>query len=423
MRERNTLWHPAFGTVIVYLAIQFACVTLLSYSSSLFVNIIAEDLNAAVGTTQLRTVPGSIVAVLMLPFANKIYNKIGFKFSICLGVCSYCLAFVGMSFAPNVYVYIACGTLIGVGNALALFVPGPYMINAWFHKGTAIAIMIPTAGAALLATFTTPWIQGLIEAWGWRPALRFIALLGMAVGVVCTVLFAIPTPESRGMRPWGWTEDKNAAVQTKSNVVRGVSIKNARRSPVLYMLVIICMINGFPGVMSRFISPLATGSGFSTEQATLAVSIFAMGTTITTILVSFIVSAMGLKRYTLTFIVFNIICYLLLVFNGGNYVLFSIGLVGISLNSLNQMHQLAGKEIFGVMDLAEIIAIMNVGFNLVNMVSGSIMGYVYDFTGSYNGILLAIAVMLAISFVLVILIYKKKDSLPWEERTVEVAKK
>ena len=84
---------------------------------------------------------------------------------------------------------------------------------------------------------------------------------------------------------------------------------------------------------------------------------------------------------------------------------------------------MAGKEIFGVMDLAEIIAIMNVGFNLVNMVSGSIMGYVYDFTGSYNGILLAIAVMLAISFVLVVLIYKKKDSLPWEERTVEVAKK
>ena len=75
MRERNSLWHPAFGTVIVYLAIQFACVTLLSYSSSLFVNIIAEDLNAAVGTTQLRTVPGSIVAVLMLPFANKIFDR------------------------------------------------------------------------------------------------------------------------------------------------------------------------------------------------------------------------------------------------------------------------------------------------------------------------------------------------------------
>ena len=56
MRERNTLWHPAFGTVIVYLAIQFACVTLLSYSSSLFVNIIAEDLNAAVGTTDRKSV-------------------------------------------------------------------------------------------------------------------------------------------------------------------------------------------------------------------------------------------------------------------------------------------------------------------------------------------------------------------------------
>ena len=335
MRERNGLWHPAFGTVIVYLCIQFACVTLLTYSASLFVNLIAADLNAAVGTTQLRNVPSSIVAILMLPFANKIYNKIGFKLAVSLGVCSYCLAYVGMSFATNVYVYIACGTLIGVGNALALFVPGPYMINAWFNKGTAIAMMIPTAGATLLATFTTPWIQGMIEAWGWRPALRFISLLGMVVGVLCTVLFAIPTPESKGLKPLGWKEDKGTAAQSKSNVVRGVSIKNARRSPVLYMLVAICMINGFPCVMSRFISPLATSSGFSTEQATLAFSIFAMGTTITTIVVSFIVTAMGLKRFTLTFLAFNIACYSMLIFNNGNYILFSVGMVGISLNSLN----------------------------------------------------------------------------------------
>ena len=73
--------------------------------------------------------------------------------------------------------------------------------------------------------------------------------------------------------------------------------------------------------------------------------------------------------------------------------------------------------------MPEILAVLNIGFNVVNMVSGSIMGYVYDFTGSYNGILLAIAIMLAIAFVLVVLIYKKKESLPWEERVMEVAKK
>ena len=39
-------------------------------------------------------------------------------------------------------------------------------------------------------------------------------------------------------------------------------------------------------------------------------------------------------------------------------------------------------------------------------------------TGSYKAILVAIAVMYAISFVLVYTIYKKKDELPWEEKTV-----
>ncbi|MBQ1250963.1 MAG: hypothetical protein IIY00_05140, partial [Clostridia bacterium] len=73
------------------------------------------------------------------------------------------------------------------------------------------------------------------------------------------------------------------------------------------------------------------------------------------------------------------------------------------------------------LDLPEILPLVNIGYNVTNMLASSAIGYVYDFTGSYKAILVAIAIMYAVSFLLVVAIYKKKDSLPWEEKVIEKA--
>ena len=88
----------------------------------------------------------------------------------------------------------------------------------------------------------------------------------------------------------------------------------------------------------------------------------------------------------------------------------------MAIYGLGQMQQMGAKQIFGTLELAEILPLVNIGYNVTNMIASSAIGYVYDFTGSYKAILVAIAAMYAISFVLVYIIYKKKDELPWEEK-------
>ena len=412
--EKKLRWHPAFNTVLAYIGVQIGLMTMLAYSASLFMNVIAEDLNTAVGTTQLRFIPSSLATIFLLPFCNRIYQKLGFKQGLSLGVILYALGYALMSFAPNVIVYIICGIPIGLGTALALFFGGPLMLNAWFDKGTAIAIAIPSAVSAFTASLVTPLIQKMIVNWGWRPALCTVSMIGMAIGVLFVMLFASAAPETRGLKPYGWTADSGA--QGGARVLRGVRKDVVRKSSVFYMLFAVIMIHAFPGTIMRYIHPLALSGGFSVEQATFAVSLFSLATTITMLVGSVIGNKLGLKRYTLLFILVNIGAYLLAAYNGGNYTLFLIGIAGMAIYGLGQMQQMGAKQIFGTLELAEILPLVNIGYNVTNMIASSAIGYVYDFTGSYKAILVAIAAMYAISFVLVYFIYKKKDELPWEEK-------
>lgn len=420
MNEQKKLWHPAFNTVLAYIGVQVGLMTMLSYSASLFMNVIAEDLNTAVGTTQLRFIPSSISTILLLPFCNRIYNKLGFKQALSLGAILYALGYALMSWAPNVIVYILCGIPIGLGTALALFFGGPYMLNAWFDKGTAIAIAIPSAVSSLTASFVTPVIQNWIVEWGWRAALRTAGFVGMAISVVFVMLFASAAPETRGLRPYGWKPASGE--QSGRRVLSGVRKENVRKSPVFYMLFAVVMIHAFPGTIMRYIHPLALTSGFSVDQATLAVSLFSLATTVFLLVGSVVGNMLGLKKYTLLFVLINIGAYMLAAFNGGNYVLFCIGIAGMAIYGLGQIQQMGAKQIFGTLDLPEILPLVNIGYNVTNMLASSAIGYVYDFTGSYQAILVAIAVMYAISFGLVWLIFKKKETLPWEEKVIEAEK-
>ena len=421
MRERKLAWHPAFNTVLAYIGVQVGLMTMLSYSASLFMNVIAEDLNTAVGTTQLRFIPSSLATIFLLPFCNRIYNKLGFKQALSLGAILYALGYALMSWVPNVAMYIVCGIPIGLGTALALFFGGPYMLNAWFDKGTAIALAIPSAVSSLTASFVTPVIQNWIVEWGWRPALRTAAFVGMGISVLFVMLFASAAPETRGLRPYGWAPSSSEK-SGGSRVLSGVRKEHVRKSPVFYMLFAVVMIHAFPGTIMRYIHPLALNSGFTVDQSTFAVSLFSLATTITLIAGSVIGNMLGLKKYTLTFVLINVCAYTLTAFNGGNYVLFLIGIAGMAIYGLGQIQQMGAKQIFGTLDLPEILPLVNIGYNVTNMLASSAIGYVYDFTGSYQAILVAIAVMYAISFGLVWLIFKKKDTLPWEEKVVEAAK-
>ena len=169
MKEKNNKFlHYAWIILFVCVVVNVALNSIFSMAGSIFLPYMMEDFGAGAGTIQLRMTVHSLVVIFMMPFVGKLYKKYNFKMLLILGICCYLGAFVAFSFCGNVYQYIALGLLQGVGSALALFIPGTYMINAWFKKKNGFAFAIFSFMISFVAVFTTPLVQKMVTANGWR---------------------------------------------------------------------------------------------------------------------------------------------------------------------------------------------------------------------------------------------------------------
>ncbi len=416
--KRFKLWHPAYGVVIASLSIMVATCTFLTYPSSLFINAIAEDFGISLGTAQLKMFTSGGTAVLMLPFVNKLYERFGFKPMVILGIFAYCGGFIGYALAPNVPLYLAAGIIQGIGNALCLFVAPTYMVNAWFDKGTSIALLCTTVPASLITSFTTPWVNSLIQTHGWRSAMITVSVIGIIIGGVCCLIWANPNPEAKGLRPFGYSGEKKAKEDNGALTVRGVSGSVAKKNYILYLFFFIAISNALFSNIMRYASPIATTSGFTESQAAQAISLYSAGMAICQLIGAGLVAKLGTRNFTLAFCAVNILSLIGLMYNGGSFVVFAVCLMLCAFSGATYMQSLALKEVYGIMDYPSILSIVMIGVNFCNMFGASLYGYAYDLTQSYNTILWVQIVMVALSMAFTYVIYKKKDTLPWTEKAV-----
>ena len=75
------------------------------------------------------------------------------------------------------HLYLAFSGLTAIGISLAGWVPAVILVHGWFPSRFATAMGVASAGIGAGILALTPLAQFLIDAWGWRWALRTEALL------------------------------------------------------------------------------------------------------------------------------------------------------------------------------------------------------------------------------------------------------
>lgn len=75
------------------------------------------------------------------------------------------------------HLYLAFSGLTAIGISLAGWVPAVILVHGWFPSRFATAMGVASAGIGAGILALTPLAQFLIDAWGWRWALRAEALL------------------------------------------------------------------------------------------------------------------------------------------------------------------------------------------------------------------------------------------------------
>jgi MFS family permease len=295
-----------------------------------------------------------------------------------------CLLVFGLTFAslstltPHLWRLYATFALLGlVGNGTAQMAYAR-ALSSWFEarRGTALAIMM--AGGAFGAMVLPPLTQALIGKVGWRSACLFLGLLPLVAGLPGIAAFIRERPRPR---------------VSQARTVAGASVAEGLASRVFWLTVIVlfCASIAQNGTIAH-LAALLTDRGVSAGEAAIAMA--AMGAAS---LVGRLVTGWLLDRFFAARVSFALLATAALGFfllsNAQTFVQGAIGatLIGFGMGGEADVTPYLLARYFGLRSFSLLYGLTWTVYACAGAVGPILMGRVYDLSGSYERLLVVLA--------------------------------
>lgn len=373
-----------YGWVIVavcFLLMTFAYVSFVS-TTSVYVIPVTEAFGIERAQFVLYATIMSLTTVVITSFMGKIMADKNIKVIMMISAFIGAAGFFIFSQAQGVMYFYLGALLLGVGFGNTTTLPVSLLINNWFGgkiKGTAMGVAF--IGSGVGGMIMTPLLSHVIQASGWRHAYVCQAII-MIVLIPIIGIFVVKTPEEKGMIRLGETEDEKEEDKEKS----GVTFEEAKRSPILYILLvsIVLVIFGSSAVLANSVAFFQECGYTATQAAGFASA--ALGSLIVgKPIVGFLCDKFGIKiNAVLSCVVFALGFLFLTMMHHmpslvyGYVICYCIGGAAITV-----CPPLMVNGLFGEKDYGTLVGLVTMATSIGGAFGGMIAAKVYDMTGSY----------------------------------------
>jgi MFS family permease len=218
----------------------------------------------------LRSEVGGIAA----PIVGLMIDRFGPRRSLLSGVLVSAVGVFGLSFMQNLWQFYFGMFVIALGVSASGGPVGMVATATWFERRRARALSYLTIGGGV-AGLGVPVVAWLVEAAGWRDALRVLALAILVVG-----LFASANVRGRPIdhdQPMDGTAEGDSAAEGARRPMWGVPPWEVMRSRAFIMLALAQATVGFgTTALIVHIIPFLEANGVSKTAAASAVTIYTL---------------------------------------------------------------------------------------------------------------------------------------------------
>jgi MFS family permease len=400
--------HYGWVIVVSCCFLLAAGLGIIGNAAANFLYTVSTDLNVPVGTLSIYMTVMSLTMLFSYPFAGKLLATKNLNFVLTGGVLLEVVGFGLMSVYGSVYLFYVSGLLIGAGGAVIMFMAVPVLTTMWFRAKNGLAMGIPIACGTLGGAIFSPVAGVLIASVGWRPAYLILAIIA-AVMMLPFSLFVIKTPEQKKVAPYGATE---ADIQnTDGGAEKGATVAQALRSPAFYLLGIAVISVSIMTTLQMHIPTFASAQlGMSTTEASTVVALILLVSVASGPLLGFLADKIG---YGTTFVAGSLLALagiVLFVFSisQAGLVLVAAGVYGLGFVTYNVLPPLMTRQIFGTINYTKIWGYVMMSGSLGGAIGVPVVGYIYDFTGSYYYGFIGVACLLIIGIVCGIFACRKR---------------
>lgn len=373
-------------------------------SSGVFYTPVSKNLHMLRGTFSMHMTLFSLATAMMSLFVPKIYEKFAFKEVLTISVIVAVASTAAMALGKNALTFYILGTVRGMSTSLFSIVPITIIINGWFEKKHGLATSIAFGFSGLGGTICSPILSSIISSFNWQMGYLLKAILILLLCLPACIYPFKMTAFDEGLVPYGYQERKETIQKQTTSSFHFISVSFI--AFFIFGMLISCITS-----VTQHLPGYGESLGYPLTTCAMLLSAGMMGNIVSKLIIGSLSDYFGEMKATLMMIGVNILGIILLMI-GKSMVLLIIGAFMFgSCYSLGAVAiPLLTKYFFKTENYAKAFPTISFASNVGAAISLSMVGYIYDFFGSYLYAFIIALVMILISLALLFIVTKTKEN-------------
>jgi MFS family permease len=374
--------YPGWRVVLVcHLGVLVGFATIFIYSFSLMVKPLQDEFGWNRQQIAQAFSLAAISVAICSPFMGKLFDRFEPTRIIALFMGAFGLGVASLAWlTPHLTQFYLTAIFIGVAGSGTYQLGYARVVASWFERRLGMALSIVVAGSGVGSFFVPPLVQHLIASYGWRHTYLLLAMLPLLVGMPMTLRFARSSPAYLNQK-------RGAGGPTTGQV--GATWRQAIADRSFWLLAFgVCCISLSENGALAHLAPMLGDRGIKAGDAALIVSILGA-------------SSLGgrlLLGWLLDYLEGSYIAIFSMLAAGGGIFLLAHAqsfhaaapaalVAGLGMGCELDLIPYMLRRYFGMRSFSTLYGFVYSGFAVSGAIAPLLLGYLYDKTGSYTGIL------------------------------------
>lgn len=351
---------------------------------------IMDTLNILRGSLAFHTTLALLVSGIIALFVTPLIDRFGWKKISLIGIVSGFIGIAGMAISSNLWSIYLVGIIRGVGMGFTTFVPMALILNNWFDEHKGLAFSIATSMSGVAGFIFAPLFSFFIDSFGWRTSFVIQGCVYVVL-MLPTLLYPYSIkPKNSGLLPYG--SNKNAEEQEREDQddenSKDMTLSQILRTKPSIIIFVTLLIFSISSTLILGISQHLPGYGqllgVPLHLVGFIVSASSVGNISFKLISGYLSDKIGAVKTTILMIFVNMSGIIVLILTShpislmiGTFLfaaLFPIGNIELPLLAAHFFGRSEGNHIFPIINFSQSIG---------GAFSFSLVGYAYDFTGTY----------------------------------------
>jgi MFS family permease len=359
---------------------------------SVFIRPVTEEFGWSRGQFGLALGLSSLVGAIALPIFGRLFDKYGTRAVLLPTIVGFALATAAMAFVqPSIPMLFAIYMVIGFFGAGQSPVPYCKAIAGWFDDYRGFALGLAIAGSGLGTALMPILAQTLTSAYGWR-----VGYAGLAVAFFIVAFPAVAL----------WLREAPQVERAKTNpaLLPGITAREALKSGRFWIMVVVflCGITPVNGVITQGVA-LLTDRGMPVQAAAGVLGISGIVVVCSRLIAGFCIDRIHAPLVGSAFFAFSMIGVIMLATGAvGTAAIIGTALCGVAVGAEVDLMGFLISRYFGLRAFGTIFGYIFMVLPIGVGAGSALMGITYDHFHSYQPMLIAFAVMMALACVMLL---------------------